>query len=137
LVGARNEWTARLPSALAVLAVAIAFVTVARASLGPRGSTIAALIWMTNIGMSGDYLLAELLGAKEISVAHLASGIHFSWAWSAGKGPDAPRIFLCDRACRPLACKRLAAASSSCALCRTGHHADRIVRVSDEDLHKY
>jgi len=73
--GVRNEWTARLPSALAVLAVAIAFVTVARASLGPRGST--------------------------------------------------------------LACKRLAAASSSCALCRTGHHADRIVRVSDEDLHKY
>ncbi len=49
--GARNEWTARLPSALAVLAVAIAFVTVARASLGPRGSTIAAVIWMTNIGM--------------------------------------------------------------------------------------
>ena len=36
--GARNEWTARLPSALAVLAVAIAFVTVARASLGPKGS---------------------------------------------------------------------------------------------------
>ena len=34
--GVRNEWTARLPSALSVLAVALAFVTVARASLGPR-----------------------------------------------------------------------------------------------------
>src|SRR5437899_11391273 len=32
--GVRNEWTARLPSALAVLAVSIAFVTVARAGLG-------------------------------------------------------------------------------------------------------
>src|SRR5216110_3684301 len=40
--GVRNEWTARLPSALSVLAVAIAFVAVARASLGARGSTIAA-----------------------------------------------------------------------------------------------
>src|SRR5881296_356141 len=36
--GVRNEWTARLPSALSVLVVALAFVTVARASLGPRGS---------------------------------------------------------------------------------------------------
>src|SRR5438876_9816408 len=49
--GARNEWTARLPSALAVLAVALAFVTVARVSLGPKGSMTAALIWLTNIGM--------------------------------------------------------------------------------------
>src|SRR5436305_9314943 len=38
LFGARNEWTARLPSALAVLAVAVAFVSVARATLGPTGS---------------------------------------------------------------------------------------------------
>ena len=34
--GARNEWTARLPSVVLVLAVAIAFVTVARASLTPE-----------------------------------------------------------------------------------------------------
>src|SRR5216117_3873926 len=51
IFGTRNEWTARLPSAIAVLTVAIAFVTVARGSLSPRGSIIAALIWMTNIGM--------------------------------------------------------------------------------------
>src|SRR4029077_17037692 len=44
IFGARNEWTARLPSALSVLAVAIAFVTVARGSLGPKGSLLAALI---------------------------------------------------------------------------------------------
>src|SRR5947208_10209146 len=44
-LGVRNEWTARLPSALSVLCVAIAFVTVARGSLGTRGSFIAATIW--------------------------------------------------------------------------------------------
>src|SRR5436189_4882625 len=46
LTGLHNEWTARLPSALCVLTVAMAFVTIARASLGARGSLIAALIWM-------------------------------------------------------------------------------------------
>src|SRR5213082_4312895 len=33
ITGVRNEWTARLPSALCVLAVALAFITVARPSL--------------------------------------------------------------------------------------------------------
>lgn len=60
--GARNEWTARLPSALAVLAVAIAFVTIARASLGPKGSMTAALIWLTNIGMIEKGRLIEIEG---------------------------------------------------------------------------
>jgi len=58
--GVRNEWTARLPSALAVLAVSIAFVTVARAGLGPKGSMIAALIWMTNIGVIEKGRLIEI-----------------------------------------------------------------------------
>ena len=62
LFGARNEWTARLPSALAVLAVALAFVTVARGSLGPNGSTLAALIWLTNIGMIEKGRLIEIEG---------------------------------------------------------------------------
>ena len=51
IFGKRNEWTARLPSALCVLAVAIAFVTVARGSLGASGSLIGALVWMTNFGI--------------------------------------------------------------------------------------
>src|SRR5205823_1116059 len=51
LSGLRNEWTARLPSALCVLAVALAFVIVARGALGPKGSLIAALIWLANFGM--------------------------------------------------------------------------------------
>ena len=41
IFGQRNEWTARLPSAVCVLAVAVAFVTVARASLRPTGSGLA------------------------------------------------------------------------------------------------
>src|SRR5437867_7481168 len=69
--GVRNEWTARLPSALAVLAVAIAFVTVARASLGSRGSIVAALIWMTNIGMIEKGRLIEI-EALYVSLCGLA-----------------------------------------------------------------
>jgi len=59
-LGVRNEWTARLPSALSVLAVAVAFVTVARASLGERGSIIAAMIWLTNIGIIEKGRLIEI-----------------------------------------------------------------------------
>lgn len=71
IFGVRNEWTARLPSALSVLAVAIAFVTVARVSLGPRGSMIAALIWMTNIGIIEKGRLIEI-EALYISLCGLA-----------------------------------------------------------------
>ena len=71
IFGARNEWTARLPSALSVLAVAIAFVTVARASLGPKGSLLAALIWMTNIGMIEKGRLIEI-EALYVSLCGLA-----------------------------------------------------------------
>src|SRR5438128_4006565 len=69
--GVRNEWTARLPSALAVLAVAIAFVTVARASLGARGSVIAAMIWLTNIGIIEKGRLIEI-EALYVSLCGLA-----------------------------------------------------------------
>ena len=71
LFGVRNEWTARLPSALSVLAVAIAFVTVARASLGPRGSIIAAMIWLTNIGIIEKGRLIEI-EALYVSLCGLA-----------------------------------------------------------------
>ena len=69
--GVRNEWTARLPSALSVFAVAIALVTVARASLGARGSIIAALIWMTNIGIIEKGRLIEI-EALYVSLCGLA-----------------------------------------------------------------
>ena len=60
LSGLRNEWTARLPSALSVLAVAMAFVTVARGTLGARGAIIAAMIWLTNIGIIEKGRLIEI-----------------------------------------------------------------------------
>jgi 4-amino-4-deoxy-L-arabinose transferase-like glycosyltransferase len=85
IFGARNEWTARLPSALAVLAVAIAFVTVARASLGPRGSAIAALIWMTNIGMIEKGRLIEI-EALYVSLCGLAIIFWLSF-WVQKKSP--------------------------------------------------
>jgi 4-amino-4-deoxy-L-arabinose transferase-like glycosyltransferase len=71
IVGVRTEWTARLPSALSVLAVAIAFVTVARAGLGAGGSMIAALIWMTNIGIIEKGRLIEI-EALYVSLCGLA-----------------------------------------------------------------
>ena len=71
LFGVRNEWTARLPSAVAVLAVAIAFVTIARASLGTKGSMLAALIWLTNIGIIEKGRLIEI-EALYISLCGLA-----------------------------------------------------------------
>jgi 4-amino-4-deoxy-L-arabinose transferase-like glycosyltransferase len=85
IFGVRNEWTARLPSALAVLAVAIAFVTVARAGLGPRGSTFAALIWLTNIGMIEKGRLIEI---EALYVSLCGLGIIF-WLsfWMQKKSP--------------------------------------------------
>jgi 4-amino-4-deoxy-L-arabinose transferase-like glycosyltransferase len=71
LFGVRNEWTARLPSALSVLAVAMAFATVARASLGARGSIIAAMIWLTNIGIIEKGRLIEI-EALYVSLCGLA-----------------------------------------------------------------
>jgi 4-amino-4-deoxy-L-arabinose transferase-like glycosyltransferase len=60
-----------MPSAVVVLAVALAFVTVARASLGPTGSLIAALIWMTNIGLMEKGRLIEI-EALYVSLCGLA-----------------------------------------------------------------
>src|SRR5262249_48533923 len=70
----------------------------------------------------GDYLLAEFLPSKEVAVAHLASGICFSRAWSADKRADAPNIFLRDCACRFGWLERLASSCSACAFCRARPH---------------
>jgi 4-amino-4-deoxy-L-arabinose transferase-like glycosyltransferase len=71
ILGRQNEWTARMPSVISVLLVAIAFVTVARASLGPRGSTIAALIWLMNAGIIEKGRLVEI-EALYVSLCALA-----------------------------------------------------------------
>lgn len=85
IFGVRNEWTARLPSALMVLAVAVAFVTLARTSLGPRGSIIAAVIWLTNIGIIEKGRLIEI-EAVYVSLVALAL---ISWLsfWRQKRSP--------------------------------------------------
>jgi 4-amino-4-deoxy-L-arabinose transferase-like glycosyltransferase len=79
----RNEWTARLPSAFCVLIVAIAFTTVARASLGNLGSTIAAVIWLTSAGIIEKGRLAEI----EALYISLCAMVIIFWLslWKQGK----------------------------------------------------
>src|SRR5947209_13524817 len=85
LFRARSEWTARLPSVLAVLAVAIAFVTVGRAGLGARGGTIAALIWLTVVGIIEKGRLIEI-EAVYVSLCGLAVICWLSW-WLGRRSP--------------------------------------------------
>src|SRR4029077_13058185 len=47
----RNEWTARLPSALFMLSVALMLQMIAGPALGGLGSTVAAVCWLTNLGL--------------------------------------------------------------------------------------
>ncbi|HEX7516165.1 MAG TPA: glycosyltransferase family 39 protein [Chthoniobacterales bacterium] len=96
ITGHRNEWTARLPSVLCVLAVALAFVTVARASLGANGSLIAALIWMVNFGMIEKGRLIEI-EALYVSLFGLSLVCWLSW-WQQRRSPwltwIVPSVFL-------------------------------------------
>ncbi|MEP6603519.1 MAG: glycosyltransferase family 39 protein [Spartobacteria bacterium] len=96
LSGVRNEWTARLPSVLCILAVAIAFVTIAKASLGSFGSTIAAIIWLTNLGTMQKGRLIEI-EALYISLCGLAMICWLTW-WDQKQSPwltwIVPWIFL-------------------------------------------
>ena len=96
IFGTRNEWAARMPSTICVLAVAIAFVTIARASLGGRGSITAALIWMTNFGIFEKGRLIEIEGLY-VSLFALAFVCWLSW-WEQKRSPwliwTIPWIFL-------------------------------------------
>jgi 4-amino-4-deoxy-L-arabinose transferase-like glycosyltransferase len=96
LTGHRDEWTARLPSVLCVLAVALAFITVARASLGANGALIAALIWMVNFGMIEKGRLIEL-EALYVSLFGLGLVCWLSW-WEQRRSPwllwMVPSVFL-------------------------------------------
>ena len=78
IFGQRNEWTARLPSVLCVLAVALVFITVARVSLGATGSTVAALIWLTSFGMIEKGRLIEI-EALYVSLFAIAFVCWLSW----------------------------------------------------------
>jgi 4-amino-4-deoxy-L-arabinose transferase-like glycosyltransferase len=78
LTGLRNEWTARLPSVVSVLLVALAFLTIARPSLGSNGSLMAALIWIVNFGTIEKGRLIEI-EALYVSLFGLAMICWLSW----------------------------------------------------------
>ncbi len=75
----RNEWTARFPSVLCLLAVAIAFLAVAKSTLGENGATIAALIWLTSAGMIEKGRLIEI-EAVYVSLSGLAMICWLAWS---------------------------------------------------------
>ena len=78
LFGVRNEWAARLPSALLVLSVAFAFLAIARRALGPNGSLAAAMIWLTNFGLLEKGRLIEI-EAVYVSLTALAFIFWLTW----------------------------------------------------------
>lgn len=78
IFGVRSEWTARLPSVLAILAAAIAFLTAGRAALGLTGSTIGALTWLTTLGMIEKGRLIEI-EAVYVSLSAIAIVCWLSW----------------------------------------------------------
>ena len=96
IFGARNEWTARIPSALCVLLVALAFLLIARTSLGATGSIAGALIWLTNFGMVEKGRLIEI-EALYVSLGGIAMICWLSW-WQGKRSPwltwIVPWIFL-------------------------------------------
>ncbi|HMJ05742.1 MAG TPA: glycosyltransferase family 39 protein [Chthoniobacterales bacterium] len=71
LLGQRSEWTARIPSALSVLVVAVAFLAVGRGTLGATGALLGALVWMTNFGVIEKGRLIEI-EAVYVSLCGLA-----------------------------------------------------------------
>jgi 4-amino-4-deoxy-L-arabinose transferase-like glycosyltransferase len=86
IFGQRNEWTVRLPSVLCVLVVALVFITVARrSSLGATGSTVAALIWLTNFGMIEKGRLIEI-EALYVSLFAIAFICWLGW-WEQKRSP--------------------------------------------------
>jgi 4-amino-4-deoxy-L-arabinose transferase-like glycosyltransferase len=85
IFGARNEWTARIPSALCLLGVALSFVIIAQRSLGSLGSFWAALIWLTNFGMIEKGRLIEI-EALYVSLFGLAFICWLSW-WEQRRSP--------------------------------------------------
>jgi 4-amino-4-deoxy-L-arabinose transferase-like glycosyltransferase len=78
LSGVRNEWTARLPSAVCMLVVALAFLTIAGRSLGEKGSLVAAVAWLTNFGLIEKGRLIEI-EALYASLTGLAFICWFAW----------------------------------------------------------
>jgi 4-amino-4-deoxy-L-arabinose transferase-like glycosyltransferase len=83
LTGVRSEWTARLPSALAILVVALALVRLGAKSLGAIGSLLAAIVWLVNAGNIEKGRLIEIEGIY-VSLTALAF-VFWIAAYRSGK----------------------------------------------------
>ncbi|MEO0447064.1 MAG: glycosyltransferase family 39 protein [Verrucomicrobiota bacterium] len=95
LTGMQNEWLARLPSVLWILAFALTAALVLRPRLGPWPSVMVGLFFLTTVGMLDKGRMAEI-EPMYISQTGIA---YFLWArfWSEGQGWKAytiPWIFL-------------------------------------------
>jgi 4-amino-4-deoxy-L-arabinose transferase-like glycosyltransferase len=78
LFGVRNEWSARVPSVLAVLVVALAFLAITQRALGPNGSLAGAMMWLTNFGLLEKGRMIEI-EALYVALAALAFIVWLSW----------------------------------------------------------
>ena len=96
LTGFRTEWTARLPSALAILAVALAFVTRGRRALGTTGSLLAALIWLVNAGNmeKGRLIEIEAIYVSLTALAFIFWIAAYRAGWTGAQLWLFPAIFL-------------------------------------------
>lgn len=83
LTGAKNEWVARMPSVLAVLALGLTIAGVGGGWLGVETAFVAAVLALTNIGMIEKGRLAEL-EAVYISLFGIAITCWLSW-WATKK----------------------------------------------------
>lgn len=96
LSGQRNEWTARLPSILSVLALALGFVVLTHHSLGGRGALLAALACLTSLGLLEKGRMIEI-EALYVALFGLGFLCWITW-WRAGRSPwlvwTVPWIFL-------------------------------------------
>ena len=93
--GAQNEWTARAPTVLAVLALGLGLAWRGGAWLGPGGGLVAALLTLTSVGLMEKGRLAELEGLYVACfglalVDWLASWRTGSNAWRLWLGPALP-----------------------------------------------
>ena len=84
-LGGIHEWTARLPSALAVLALGLVVAIHAESWLGPGGALLAAVFCLTNIAWMETGRLAEL-EAVYCSLTGIAF-VLWSTAWLHAAGP--------------------------------------------------
>jgi 4-amino-4-deoxy-L-arabinose transferase-like glycosyltransferase len=88
--GAESEWAVRLPSALAILALALTIVGIGGQWLGAKGSFLAAIFFLTNFAILETGRLAEL---EAVYVASSGIGL-LIWVGSWIRGASGWKLWL-------------------------------------------